>query len=63
MLAGSPGFLQADPAVVGCLDDLLGSVYALVLAKEGGFIDRPGQPIQITPVQKRATSSSPQVSD
>lgn len=44
---------QANPGLVGSLDDFLGAVYALIQAKQHGFADRTG-PIQIAAVKERA---------
>jgi hypothetical protein len=58
--AGRTGKLLTDPAVqansdlAGSLDDFLGAVYALILAKHHHFADRVDRPIDITPVAKRA---------
>lgn len=46
--------VQSDPNVVGCLDDLLGAVFALIFAKQGEFADRLDKPIEIAAVLKRA---------
>lgn len=46
--------VQANPDVAGSLDDFLGAVYALVLARQGDFADRPSRPIEIAAVVKRA---------
>jgi len=46
--------VQADPNLTGSLDDLLGAVYALILAKHGDFADRTNRPIEIAAIRKRA---------
>lgn len=46
--------VQADANLTGSLDDLLGAVYALILAKRGDFADRTDRPIEIAAVRKRA---------
>jgi len=46
--------VRSDPNLAGSLDDFLGAVYALILAKQHGFTDRAGRPIEIAAVQKRA---------
>lgn len=43
-----------NPDLSGSLDDLLGAVYALIFAKEGGYTHRPDRPIDIAVVEKRA---------
>jgi len=58
--AGRIGQLLAVPAVKtnsdveSSLDDFLGAVYALILAKRKKFQDRPGRPIDFKPVAQRA---------
>lgn len=44
---------QKNPDLAGALDDFLGSVYALIRAKNHSFTDRTG-PIDIAAVEKRA---------
>lgn len=44
----------ANANVESCLDDFLGSVYALIRAKHEKFQDRPGRQIAIRPVAQRA---------
>ena len=44
----------SDPNLAGSLDDFLGAVYALILAKQHDFTDRAGRPIEIAAVEKRA---------
>lgn len=46
--------IQSDKNVVGVLDDLLGAVYSLILARHHHFDDRTDRPIEIDKVQKRA---------
>ncbi len=46
--------VQADPNAVGSLDDLLGAVYSLILARHHHFVDRTDRPIEIDVVRKRA---------
>lgn len=46
--------VTGSPAALGCLDDFLGSVYALIFAKLGGFADRVGVPIEPDKVVSRA---------
>ena len=46
--------VQANADLAGSLDDFLGAVYALILAKHGGFTDRLSRPIEIAAVEKRA---------
>lgn len=46
--------LRSDPHAVSSLDDLLGAVYSLILARHQQFDDRTNQPIEIDVVQKRA---------
>ncbi|MGH9542247.1 MAG: hypothetical protein ACRD2H_10235 [Terriglobales bacterium] len=45
--------VRSDPNLAGSLDDFLGAVYALILAKQYDFTDRAG-PIDIAAVEKRA---------
>jgi hypothetical protein len=45
---------RANPDLAGSLDDFLGAVYALVLAKHHQFQDRPDRPVLITPIAQRA---------
>lgn len=46
--------MQADANIVGSLDDLLGGIYSLILARHHLFKDRPDQIIELTAVQTRA---------
>jgi hypothetical protein len=46
--------IQSDPNAVGVLDDLLGAVYSLILARHHHFEDRTDRPIEIPVVQARA---------
>src|SRR5947209_13766219 len=46
--------IQADANVVSSLDDLLGAIYSLVLARQYCFDDRPDRPIQLDVVSRRA---------
>src|SRR6266436_3805112 len=46
--------VESDPNAVGVLDDLLGAVYSLILARHHHFDDRTNRPIEIDVVQKRA---------
>jgi hypothetical protein len=46
--------VQANADLAGSLDDFLGAVYALILAKQSGFTDRLSRPIEIAVVEKRA---------
>lgn len=46
--------VSTNPDLAGSLDDLLGAIYALIQAKQQGFTDRAGRPIQIDAVTKRA---------
>jgi hypothetical protein len=48
--------VKANSDVESSLDDLLGAVYGLILAKQKGFQDRPVRPIDIKPVAQRAAS-------
>jgi hypothetical protein len=43
-----------DKAAVGCLDDFLGGVYALIFARLGGYTDRLAVPIEPDKVAIRA---------
>ncbi len=43
-----------NPAAVGCLDDFLGGVYALIFARNGGYADRLNVPIEPDKVVIRA---------
>lgn len=45
---------QKNADLAGSLDDFLGAVYALILAKKGGFTDRLTRPIEVAAVEKRA---------
>lgn len=47
--------IQSDPNAVSVLDDLLGAVYSLILARHHHFDDRIDRPIEIPVVQKRAS--------
>jgi hypothetical protein len=47
--------IQSDPNAVGVLDDLLGAVYSLILARHHHFDDRTDKPIEIPVVQTRAS--------
>src|ERR1035441_3517129 len=53
LLAAPP--VKANSDVESSLDDFLGAVYALILAKHHQFQDRAGRPIDIKPVAQRAT--------
>src|SRR6266852_8279589 len=46
--------LQSDANVLRSLDDLLGAVYALMLARLNQFEDRPDRPPELQPVITRA---------
>lgn len=46
--------LRSQPDAVGVIDDLLGAVYSLILARHHHFDDRIKTPIEIDVVQKRA---------
>jgi len=46
--------VQANTDLAGSLDDFLGAVYALILAKHADFTDRLTRPIEIAAVEKRA---------
>lgn len=46
--------VQTNADLAGSLDDFLGAIYALILAKQGGFTDRLTRPIEIAAVEKRA---------
>jgi hypothetical protein len=46
--------VQSDPHAVGLLDDLLGAVYSLILARHQRFVDRTDRPIEIAVVERRA---------
>jgi hypothetical protein len=46
--------VRRSPHALATLDDLLGVIYALVLAKREGYVDRTKRPIQISAVQTRA---------
>lgn len=45
---------QANPSLVGALDDLLGAVYALIFARENDFEDRAAKPIEPNVLLTRA---------
>lgn len=47
--------IQAEPNAVGVLDDLLGAVYSLILARHHFFDDRTDRPIEIPVIQKRSS--------
>lgn len=47
--------IQSNQNAVGALDDLLGAVYSLILARHYHFDDRTDKPIEIEVVQKRAS--------
>jgi hypothetical protein len=46
--------VTANSDVESSLDDFLGAVYALIIAKRKNFQDRPDRPINIKPVAQRA---------
>lgn len=46
--------VQSNTDIVGLLDDLLGGVYCLILARQNRFQDRPDRAIEISAVQTRA---------
>ena len=46
--------VRADPDLAGSLDDFLGAVYALILARHGDFADRTVGPIEVEAVVRRA---------
>lgn len=46
--------VQGDSNLAGSLDDLLGAVYALILAKQRGFANRLDRPIEVAAVERRA---------
>ena len=46
--------IRSQPDAVGVIDDLLGAVYSLILARHHLFDDRINTPIEIDVVQKRA---------
>lgn len=47
--------IQSNQNAVGVLDDLLGSIYSLILARHYNFDDRTDKPIEIGVVQTRAS--------
>jgi len=47
--------VQSDPNTLGSLDDLLGAIYSLIMARHCQFVDRPSQPIDITAPKTRAS--------
>jgi hypothetical protein len=47
--------IQSDPNAVGVLDDLLGAIYSLILARHHHFDDRTDKPIEIPVVKTRAS--------
>ncbi len=55
-LAGLLGNMavQSDPNAVGSLDDLLGAVYSLILARHHHFVDRTDRAIELEALRKRA---------
>ncbi len=46
--------VAANPHLMGALDEFLGAVYALIFAKQLGFVDRTRRSIEVDKVQKRA---------
>jgi len=46
--------IKSDPNLAAPLDDLLGSVYSLILAKQHGFANRMNRPVDLAPVAQRA---------
>ena len=47
--------VRADDNLAGTLDEFLGALYALTLARVQGFVDRPaGTPIELLVLQKRS---------
>jgi hypothetical protein len=49
--------IKANPHLLGTLDDSLGVIYALILAKHGEFEDRTKRSIEVAAVQRRAAAS------
>lgn len=47
-----------NPNACACIDDLLGAVHALFMARIHGFQDRLGQPIELAVLGKRAAALS-----
>jgi hypothetical protein len=47
-----------NPPACACLDDLLGAVHALYLARLHGFEDRPSKPIEVPVLEARAKDLS-----
>lgn len=50
--------VAASPAAVGCLDDFLGAIYALIFAQLEGFADRIGVPIEADKILRRAEQTA-----
>lgn len=46
--------VSSNPDLAGSLDDFLGAIYALIMAKHHQFQDRTSRPIDIKPVAERA---------
>src|SRR6266571_4708631 len=48
-----PG-VKTNPEMLGTLDDLLGAIYALIIARERDFTNRTDRRIEIAAVERRA---------
>jgi hypothetical protein len=46
--------VRREQAALGCLDDFLGAIYAMIFARLTGFTDRVGVPIELDKVSIRA---------
>ena len=49
-------WISTDQNVVGALDELLGTIYSLIIAQHLGYKDRVGEPIVISPLLVRANA-------
>src|SRR5689334_12318504 len=47
--------VQSSPHMIAALDDFLGALFALLFARQGKFVDRTSQPIEVDAIKRRAT--------
>jgi hypothetical protein len=46
--------VQSSPHMIAALDDFLGALFALLFARQGKFVDRTRQPIEVDAIERRA---------